>query len=336
MERPDRQQPDSSRQRLGIALGAGGARGFAHVGVLKVLERHGIVPDVVAGASMGAMVGAAYAAGLSPREIERFILKTSILELIEFDRSGMAVFSTRRIGGLIRTAIGDPDFRDLARPFAVVAGSVGRGHLVVLHEGSVVEAVLASIALPGIFTPGRHGDDYLFDGGIIESVPCDAARRLGAARVIAVDLSLGWVNPFQCEPVRTAARTFLRYFPPPRAGEKPGLAGVLLRMVDVLSGPPSPQPTADVMLQPRFGNITPNHFHLARECIAIGENIALERVADLLACAGLRVPGGDRHAREPSSTATAQVAPAVPEHDGVPAPRDTETGADALLSPETS
>lgn len=298
MQRPDGQGGGLTRERLGLALGAGGARGFAHVGVLKVLERHGIVPDVVAGASMGAMVGAAYAAGLTPHQIEQFILKTRILELIEFDRTGMAVFSTRRIGALIRGAIGDLDFRDLARPLAVVAGSVGHGRLVVLQEGSVVEAVLASIALPGIFTPGRHGDDYLFDGGILEPVPCDATRRLGASRVIAVDLSLGWVNPFQAEPVRTAARTLLRYFPPPRVGQKPGFAGVLLRMVDVLSGPPCPQPVADVMLQPRFGHITPNHFHLARECIAIGEQIALERVADLLACAGLSGLGSGRHGAE--------------------------------------
>ncbi|NIO67907.1 MAG: hypothetical protein GTN71_02300 [Anaerolineae bacterium] len=171
-----------------MALSGGAARGAAHLGVLKVLEREGIRPDFVAGSSAGSAVGAAYCAGLSVAEMEEVVLNLQWSKLGRLVRPRLGFFDSQRLENYMTELIGDLQFADLSIPFAAVAVDILTGQLVVLKEGSVAWAVRASCALPGIFTPVERGDQLLVDGGTINNLPVSIVREMRADYVIAVDL----------------------------------------------------------------------------------------------------------------------------------------------------
>ena len=171
-----------------MALGGGGARGAAHLGVLKVLERKGIRLDCVVGVSAGSVVGAGYCAGLSVAELEEVALNLQWAKLGRIVRPRLGFFDSQRLESYVVEVIGDLQFVDLSIPFAAVAADILTGQLVVLKEGSVAWAVRASCALPGIFTPVEKGDQLLVDGGTINNLPVSAVREMGADYIIAVDL----------------------------------------------------------------------------------------------------------------------------------------------------
>lgn len=175
-------------RKIGLALSGGAARGVTHVGVLKVLEREGIRPECVAGASAGAIVGAGYCAGLSAAEMEETALSLQWSKLGRIVRPGLGFFDSQRLENYVVRLIGDLQFSDLPIPFAAVATDILTGRLVVLKEGSVAWAVRASCALPGIFTPVERGDQLLVDGGAINNLPVSVVREMGADYIIAVDL----------------------------------------------------------------------------------------------------------------------------------------------------
>ena len=175
-------------KRIGLTLSGGGARGAAHLGVLKVLEREGIRPDCVVGVSAGSVVGAGYCAGISVAEMEEIALDLQWSKLGRLVRPRLAFFDSQRLESYVTELIGDLQFADLSIPFAAVAADILTGQLVVLKEGSVAWAVRASCALPGIFTPVERGDQLLVDGGTINNLPVSVVREMGADYVIAVDL----------------------------------------------------------------------------------------------------------------------------------------------------
>jgi len=185
------------RPRLGLALGAGAARGMAHLGVLRELEKAGLAPDVVAGTSIGALVGGMYAAGkldrltevalgLDWKQIARYFVE------ISFPRSGL--IEGNKLTALLAEIVGEVELTELALPFRAVTTNLMTGEEVVISDGDLVEAIRASIAVPGIFTPARRGDDLLVDGGLVNPVPVSVCRTMGAERVIAVDLNYGRVK----------------------------------------------------------------------------------------------------------------------------------------------
>jgi len=179
------------RPRLGLALGSGSARGWAHIGVLQALDEAGVRPDVVCGASIGALVGAAYAAG----ELERFAEWVQTLGMrqvwgfMDFNLSG-GMLKGERLIAFWRRNFADFDIEDSPMPFGAVATDLHSGAEVWLREGSIADAVRASIALPGLFTPvAREDGRLLVDGGIVNPVPTSLARAMGADIVIGVDLN---------------------------------------------------------------------------------------------------------------------------------------------------
>jgi NTE family protein len=179
------------RKKIGLALGGGAARGLAHIGVLEVLQKEGIPIDMVAGTSAGAIVGALYAQGKDSNEIKSLALEFGNRKLAHFvdpylPKSGF--IRGRKIQDLLVSYIGDIRFSDMKIPFACVATDVETGEEVVLDQGSVPEAVRASISIPGVFAVARWKGRYLVDGGVVNPVPVNILKGMGANFVIAVNV----------------------------------------------------------------------------------------------------------------------------------------------------
>jgi NTE family protein len=177
------------RRRIGLVLGSGSARGWAHVGVIRALEHAGVKPDIVCGTSVGALVGAAYAAGEIDR-FERWLLSLSIADVLSFMDVGFGggLLKGERLIDFLREHFTDRSIEQLGLPFGVVATALRTGREVWLREGSTLDAVRASIALPGLFAPVLSDGEVLVDGGLVNPVPVSLARAIGADVVIAVDL----------------------------------------------------------------------------------------------------------------------------------------------------
>ena len=297
------------RPKIGLALGSGSARGWSHIGVIRVLERAGIVPDIVCGTSIGALVGAAYAAG----ELDRLepwvkdLTWKAVLSLMDFKMGGGLIEGGKLIK-FFRANYQDQGIAQLKKPFACVATELFTGHEIWLREGSVIDAVRASIAMPGLFTPVQQDGRLLVDGSLVNPVPVSLCRAMGADIVIAVDLNwdlMGHRNRIAGQAKETtlpAARglllnAILAKFRPvvpangshPEAQDMPSMLDVMATSLNImqvritqsrLAGEP-----ADVMVRPRVFDIAAMDYHLAATAITEGERaaeLALPQIADLM------------------------------------------------------
>jgi NTE family protein len=179
--------------RLGLALGGGGVLGAAHVGVLQALHERGIVPTVVAGTSAGSIMGAAYALGVDPYELEERTCRASWGNFGSFSaRPGLGLMTADALRETVRNVAADVRIEDLPIRFAAVATDVETRAAVVLDHGPLADAIAASIAVPGIFRPVRIGGRMLIDGGVVQNLPVETAFDMGADHVIAVRLAPEW------------------------------------------------------------------------------------------------------------------------------------------------
>lgn len=295
----------SRRPRIGLALGSGSARGWAHLGVIRALERAGYPADVVCGTSIGALVGAAHAAGEAER-LEAWVRSLtwqSVMSLMDFRMAGGLIQGARLVD-FFRSHFRDMDIGELARPFGCVATELTSGREVWLREGSVVDAVRASIALPGLLSPVALDDRLLVDGGLVNPVPVSLCRALGAEIVIAVDLNWDLVGrrnrvPEEVKTVESGVvengvlESILARFRQPRsapaAPQMPSLVDVLTTSLNIMqvritqsrmAGEP-----ADVVIRPRLSGIAAMDFHRGAVAAAEGERAverALPAIADLL------------------------------------------------------
>ena len=252
------------RPVIGVALGAGAARGWSHIGVLQALDAAGIRPDVVCGTSIGALVGAVYADDRL-EQLERWVTDLTWLKVMGF-------FDVSLSGGLLKGARLFAHLRDnfllktidqLRRPYAAVATDLYSGAEVWLREGNVADAVRASIAMPGLLEPWRANGRVLVDGGLVNPVPVSLCRALGAEFVIAVDLSSQLVGP-ALRPVEAEKH----------ADDLPNVLEVVTSSLHIMSvritrsrlaGEP-----ADVVVMPRLGHLGQLDYHRAVEAIAEG------------------------------------------------------------------
>jgi NTE family protein len=177
------------RGRVALVLGGGGCRGYGHLGVLRVLEKHALRPDLVVGSSAGALVGALYAAGMSVDEIERYGERMSPNLLRDWVYPKLGIFGGGRIRRFIVERVGEKRIESLPLRFAAVATNLRTGAMEVLDRGDLGRAVQASSSIPGLLEPVRIGDRLLVDGNLAAPVPVRAARALGAKRVVAVDVT---------------------------------------------------------------------------------------------------------------------------------------------------
>jgi NTE family protein len=178
----------AGKKRVGVALGGGAARGLAHIGVLIALEEAGIPIDCITGTSMGAMVGAAYCAGIETPELLDIAARTGWRHISSFTWPVQGLLSFQKMEVWIRNVIGDVDVGDLAIPFAAMATDLETGERVMLREGPVATVVRASCSVPGVAAPVAFRGRLLCDGGVSDNLPDDAARILGADYVIGVDV----------------------------------------------------------------------------------------------------------------------------------------------------
>jgi NTE family protein len=184
--------PKLARRRVGIALGSGSARGMAHIGVLQALSELGIEPDIVCGSSIGALVGASFVTG-NLDDLAGWAGALSTSDVLKFmgirlmAQGGMA--EAGRLIAHLRDICGEHNIEDLPKPFAAVATDIHRGREVWLQEGSLWDAVRASIAIPGLLTPSLHEGDWLVDGALVNPVPVSLCKALGADIIIAVNLN---------------------------------------------------------------------------------------------------------------------------------------------------
>ena len=311
-----------TKLKIGLALGGGAARGWSHIGVMRVFEREGIVPDVIAGCSVGAVVGGCYAAGkLDQLEaFARALTKRRVMGLLDFHITGSGLIAGDRLKRLLEHDLAHLRIEALPLRFATVATELGTGHEFWLTRGPLVEAMRASYALPGVFDPIKLGGRWLIDGAIVNPIPVTMARALGADIVICVNLNgdmrirgtviqshsaedapasdlveaiageprrWGLLNPM----IDVAGRIRGR-----RPSGGPGIASVMIDAFNItqdriarsrLAGDPP-----DVMISPKTAPIGLFDFHRAAEFIELGHQAAERAVPEIkelmrdTACAG--------------------------------------------------
>ena len=180
--------------KIGLALGSGAARGLAHIGVLKVLEENKIPIDLIAGTSIGALVGGAYAVGMSVDEMERIAMEVDwkrLGRLMDFVIPRAGFINGKKVKTFIKTLVKNKKIEELKIPFAAVATDIYTGEEVVIQQGLIVEAIRASASIPGIFTPVRNGGKILVDGGLVNPIPISVVKKMGADIIIAVNVISG-------------------------------------------------------------------------------------------------------------------------------------------------
>ncbi len=289
------------KRRVGLALGGGAARGWAHVGVIRALEQAGIRADLVCGTSIGSLVGAAYAAGELDR-FERWVLGMGITDVVGFmDLSlGGGLLKGDRVMDFFRRNFVDHPIEKLAMPFGAVATALNTGAEVWLRDGSTVEAVRASIALPAFLTPAVRDGAVLVDGGLVNPVPVSLARAMGAEFVIAVDLNSERRGSRQDEVVAVdepdtvvgawigkLQEKFGGLFPAKAADQFkfPSMQEVLFSSIDIMQdritrGRLAGEPP-DCLVAPRLAHLHIFDFHRAKDAIEAG-NRAVQAVLPAL------------------------------------------------------
>ena len=177
------------RKKVGLVLSGGGARGFAHIGVIKTLEKNNIPIDIVSGTSIGAVVGALYCAGYSGVQLEQIAKETNWKNLIDLAIPKKGILKGDKIEAYLRDLIDDKKFSELKKPLFIPAVDLNKQQEIIFYKGDVVKAIRASISLPGIFLPVETGERVLVDGGVLDNLPIEVLRENDAEIIIAVNLN---------------------------------------------------------------------------------------------------------------------------------------------------
>ncbi|MFC1917939.1 patatin-like phospholipase family protein [Chloroflexota bacterium] len=263
-------------KKVGLALGGGVARGLAHIGVLEVLEREGIPINLIAGTSIGAAIGAIYAATGDATKAERWLFRQSrkkFTSFVDISLPKTGFIKGDKIKVLLASFLGkNIDFSALKIPFACVATDIDTGEEVILNQGSVTDAIRASISIPGIFTLTEHNGRHLVDGGLVNPVPVNVVQQMGADFTIAVN-----VIPDMHYPIVLKDRDT------PQKHHEPNLVHVIVQSIYIgnYAIVRSSLEEADVIIEPRVAHIGAGDFHSASECIRQGELAAQEAVPEI-------------------------------------------------------
>ena len=324
VDRPAQHQTPTStrRPKIGLALGAGAARGWCHIGILRELDAAGFRPDVIAGTSIGALIGGCFAAGKLDA-IEDFALSLTrrrVIGLLDLSFSGGGLFSGARLRDLLSEALAGVAIESLPVPFAAVATEIATGHEIWLRNGLLSRALPASYALPGLLEPQTVDGRWLFDGALVNPIPVSVCRALGADIVVAISLQsdsmfrgtvigdrnigdettnalaekvaeaghVSWLSSM-ASPTALIRRTMRR-----GSNDSPGVASVMLDAFSItqdriarsrLAGDPP-----DVLINARLEQFGLFDFHRAKELIAVGRETAKRKLPEIIEHANLVAP----------------------------------------------
>ena len=252
------------RKKIGLALSGGGARGFAHIGVLKVFAEHSITFDMIAGTSAGSIIGGALAAGMSVDEIIAMSEKVGYANMMRPTLGFGGMFSNAPMGNFIRRHFPVSRFEDLAIPFSAVAFDLANSERVVMSgSGDLVTAVRASCAVPGVFAPVRETNGRkLVDGGVVSPMPIDVVRAMGAEVVIGVD-------------VLACGASF-------RKNSRTGVAIMIQSVLSMIrTNARNEHADADIVIVPQIAHLRPDQIGKRVEFIRFGEQAAKEKVGEI-------------------------------------------------------
>jgi NTE family protein len=246
-----------SPKKIGLALGGGAALGAVHIGVLKAIEELNINIEYISGTSIGSLIAALYAFEKTPKQIEKVALKLNWLDISRLKISKYGVLNNSKIKSIIRDQIGNVSFKDSKIPVAMVATDLISRKKVILKEGSIEDAVLASTCIPGVFSPIIQNDMLLVDGGVVENVPVSTLETLGAKFKISVDL------------------TSHRNTAIPK-----NIIDVIISSINLamLSSTISDTKKADIQISPDLGKFSPIDSKKTKELIDVGYNTSLPQL----------------------------------------------------------
>jgi len=269
-----------SDRKVGLALSGGAARGLAHIGVLEILEKEGIPVSMIAGTSIGAIVGAMYAQGNNAGRIKEVALDLGWKELARMfalTPSKTGLLSGRKIKARLKELIGEADFADLKIPFACVATDIITGEEVVIQHGPVLEAVVASMSLPVIFKAARWHGRFLVDGGVVNPVPVSVLKDMEADFIIASNVITKPADRVQNTQQVADMQNHIG------KEKEPNILDIMMQFVNItyyqavkygIAG-------ADVVIEPEVAHIGFTDFKNARECISRGESAAQASMAEI-------------------------------------------------------
>lgn len=300
----------SSPPVIGLALGSGASRGWSHIGVIKALLRAGIEPDIVCGTSVGAMVGGAYVAG-NLDALERWVLgasRSDVLRFFDFKLSQVGFVNTEKMDQFLQSHVAAADVRieDMHKKFVAVCTDLDTGREVWCKDGGLVDAVRASMAMPGLFPAVRDGQRWLVDGGLVNPVPVTACRALGADTVIGVNLNSDIVGKrIKKREAATAlkeegvlgslkkqAKEYSNSLFAQDSGEEspPGLFDTITGSINIFQREITQRQLAsdpaDVLISPKLADIGILEFQRAAEAIEKGEDCANSAMAEIRRAAG--------------------------------------------------
>lgn len=302
------------KPRIAVALGSGGARGWAHVGILEVLIENGIRPDIVCGSSIGALVGGAYGCGKLDvfREWTLSLTWKDIVALMDISLNSGGLIEGKRLANRILEHLEGCQIEELSVDYAAVATELHTGREVWLRSGPLMDAMRASFALPGLFSPVRRGNNWLTDGGLVNPVPVSTCRALGADFIIAVNLNSriagnrreralesararkeameNLASDWVPDALRAPAKKWLkRTFSPP-TDITPSYTDVMIGSINIMQDRITKSRMAgdppDVVLNPRLGHLGVMDYDCAAESIEEGRTTAehmLPTIRDLIA-----------------------------------------------------
>lgn len=260
---------DRRGSSLGLALGGGAALGWAHIGVIEILQENGIEADVVTGTSIGGLVGACYVSGNMQKleDIARSITWFDILKAADVKLWTSGLLGGDRVAELLSTHLGGLTFEEIAKPFGVVTADLANDKEVLIRSGPLVEALRATISLPGLFEPIIREDSVLIDGGVKNPVPVSACREMGADRVIAVNVTGDYEGIAEAAGV-VPGTAF-------GAGTFEVVAAAFAMVLNELTRARLAEHPADLLITPRIGHIQPHAFNKAGALIELGREAAL-------------------------------------------------------------
>ena len=259
------------KKKLGFALGAGGARGIAHIGFLQAMEEEKLRPDFISGSSMGSIVGACYAKGMTPEEMKTIIRQLKMGDIVDLGflpLTKLGLMKWTKVRRMMSSFLENCSFSDLKIPFSCVAVDIKSGKLKVFDEGNVVDAILASSSMPTVFRPVEKDGMLLVDGGVLCRVPIKEVKKMGAEVVVAIDV-LGKIKEVE---------------------KVPNMISLITRVYDIMdanrteSHRRQSKKTVDIWLEPEMGDISQYKVKYYEEAYLAGYRIGKENAEKIRAC----------------------------------------------------